>query len=152
MILSKEKIYLCFVKTTTVIFLFAFILQMPGLLAQKQVTQTNADSSIIITKDSRVDDLIKKQKEINLQKQTIPGYRIQIYFGAIRQKATDLKNDFNALHPETASYLTYKQPNFKVRVGDFRTRLEAQKFLKNIQGQYSTSFIVTDDIKLPVIK
>ena len=120
--------------------------------AQKYVTESNADSSVIITKDPRVDDLIKKQKEVNLQKQTIPGYRVQIYFGAIRQKAIELKNDFSALYPGTASYLTYKQPNFKVRVGDFRTRLEAQKFLKNIQGQYTTSFIVTDDIKIPVIK
>jgi hypothetical protein len=140
------------VKITPFIFLLAIFFPSQDLLAQKYVTQPNADSSVTITKDSRVDDLIKKQKEINQQKQTIPGYRVQIYFGAIRQKATELKNEFSALHPEVASYLTYKQPNFKVRVGDFRTRLEAQKFLKNIQGQYATSFIVTDDIKLPVLK
>ncbi len=139
-------------KITPVIFLLTLLFLKQDLLAQKYVTQSNADSSVTITKDSRVDDLIKKQKEINQQKQTIPGYRVQIYFGAIRQKAIELKNEFNSLHPEVASYLTYKQPNFKVRVGDFRTRLEAQKFLKNIQGQYATSFVVTDDIKLPVLK
>jgi hypothetical protein len=140
------------VKVIPVTFFLAVIFPLQDLCAQKYVTQSNADSSISITKDIRVDELIKKQKEINQQRQTIPGYRVQIYFGSVRQKAIELKNEFNGLHPETASYLTYKQPNFKVRVGDFRTRLEAQKFLRNIQGQYSTSFIVTDDIALPVLK
>jgi hypothetical protein len=139
-------------KILPVIFSILFLFCRQNIGAQNYVTQTNADSTVTITKDARIDDLVKKQKEINSQKQTIPGYRVQIYFGTVRQRATELKNDFNTLHPEVASYLTYKQPNFKVRVGDFRTRLEAQKFLRNIQGQYSTSFIVTDDIKLPLMK
>ncbi len=122
------------------------------LVAQNHVTQWNEDSTIIITKDAWVDDLIKKQKEINLQKQTIPGYRIQIYFGAIRQKALEAKADFASKHPNITTYLSYQQPNFKVRAGDFRTRLEAQKLLKEIQGWYSTSFIVQDDIRIPALK
>lgn len=82
----------------------------------------------------------------------MPGYRVQIYFGGVRQKAAEVKLDFAGKHPEIASYLTYLAPNFKVRVGDFRTRLEAQGFLKSIEGQYPTSFIVQDEIKLPVLK
>ncbi len=139
-------------KFVPVIFFLLILFWTQDVLAQNYVTQSNADSSISITQDARVDDLIKKQKEINQQKQTIPGYRVQIYFGTMRQKAIEFRSEFNSLHPETASYLTYKQPNFKVRVGDFRTRLEAQKFLKNIHEQYGSSFIVTDDIKLPGIK
>jgi hypothetical protein len=136
-------------KFISIIFSLSMIFCQHTLFAQKYVTQSNADSTIVITRDARVDDLIKKQKEINLQKQSIPGYRIQIYFGVNRTKATEVKTDFNAKHPEQASYLTYQQPNFKIRVGDFRTRLEAQKFLKDIEGQYTTSFIVADEIRLP---
>ncbi len=139
-------------RCSPVIFIFLFVLASVHSQAQKYATVSNADSSIIITKDARVDDLIKKQKEVNLQKQSVPGFRIQIYFGASRPKAIDVKQDFSSRHPEKSSYLTYQQPNFKVRVGDFRTRLEAQKFLKDIQGQYITSFIVQDEIKLPVMK
>jgi len=132
--------------------LFLLFIGMRPLFAQNYVTQTNNDSSVIITKDARVDELIKKQREINLQKQTIPGYRIQIYFGVSRQRASELKAEFSGKHPEMNSYLSYQQPNFKVRVGDFRTRLEAQKFLKDIQGLYATSFIVLDDIRLPLLR
>jgi len=134
---------------------FVFFLGMiifKSASAQNMVTQSNADSSVIITKDARLDDLIKKQKEINQQKQTIPGFRIQIFFGSNRGKAQDVKVDFSTKHPDVGSYLTYQQPNFKVRVGDFRTRLEAQKFQKRMEGEFATSFIVSDEIKVPALK
>lgn len=136
----------------SLIIFFLFLFFSRQLLAQRFVTQSNTDSSIVVTKDSRIDELINKQKEINLQKQTIPGYRIQVYFGVNRQKATEVKSEFTNKHLDVNSYLTYSQPNFKVRVGDFRTRLEAQKFLKDIQGVYGTSFIVSDDIRIPALK
>lgn len=139
-------------KTARIVFCFSFLFCQQNLFAQKYVTTSDADSSVTITKDVRVDELIKKQKELNQQKQTIPGYRIQIYFGANRPKAAEIKIDFNSKHADVASYITYQQPNFKIRVGDFRTRLEAQKFLKVIEGQYATSFIVQDEIKLPALK
>ena len=149
---DSEKSIFALMKSIRVVFYFSVLFSGQNLFAQKYVTTADADSSIIITKDARVDDLIRKQKELNLLKQTIAGYRVQIYFGANRPKASEVKIDFNSKHPEVASYITYQQPNFKIRVGDFRTRLEAQKFLKNIEGQYATSFIVQDEIKLPPLK
>src|SRR5438105_3193545 len=97
-----------------------FILPYFSACAQKVVTTYHKDSTLIITRDERLDQLIAKQKDDNTLKQTMPGYRIQIYFGGIRQKATELKNDFSSKHPEVPSYLSYSAPNFKVRVGDFR--------------------------------
>ena len=79
----------------------------------------------------------------------MPGYRIQIYFGQNRTKANEVKTDFLQLFPKTGAYLVYQQPNFKIRVGDFRSRLEASKFLKDIQSLYAAAFIVKDEVKLP---
>ncbi len=118
----------------------------------QEKTTYNSDSSIIITKDARLDELIEKQRRQNLSNQTMHGFRIQIYFGGNRQKASEVKIDFNSKYADIPSYLTYQQPNFKVRVGDYRNRLEAQKFLREIEGLYPTSFIVSDDVKLPPIK
>ncbi len=133
-------------------FLFCFSVHPHFSFAQKNITTYHKDSTIALTRDSRIDDLITKQKDNNTLKQSMPGYRVQIYFGGVRQKAAEIKLDFTGKHPEISSYLTYLAPNFKVRVGDFRTRLEAQGFLKSIEGQYSTCFIVQDEIKLPVLK
>jgi hypothetical protein len=120
--------------------------------AQNTVTKSNADSTVQVTQDARLDDLIKRQKNANQLKQTMPGYRIQIYFGGVRQKASEIKIDFAEKHSDIPAYITYQQPNFKVRVGDFRTRLEAQKLLKSMEGEFTTMFIVQDEVKLPSLE
>ena len=109
---------------------FSIVLLLSGCYSYGQTTQktvVNADSSLIIRYDERYDQLLNKQKEQNMNNQSMPGYRIQIYFGSIRQKAAEVKIDFTGKFPDVPSYLTYQQPNFKVRVGDFRSRNEAQK-------------------------
>jgi hypothetical protein len=120
--------------------------------AQKFLTTYHKDSTIVLSRDERIEQLITRQKDHNTLNQSMQGYRVQIYFGSARQKASDVKQDFSSKHPDVISYLTYLAPNFKVRVGDFRTRLEAQGFLKSIEGQYPTSFIVQDEIKLPALR
>src|SRR5690348_586887 len=94
-------------------------------VSQKVITTYHKDSTLILTRNERLDKLIAKQKDGNTLKQTMPGYRIQIYFGGARQKATEIKNDFSEKHADVPSYLSYSAPNFKVRVGDFRSHLEA---------------------------
>jgi len=47
------------------------------------------------------------------------------------------------------AYLTFKAPNYKVRVGDFRTKLDAQRFLIELTADYPNAFIITDQINLP---
>lgn len=101
------------------------------------------------TNDSLTRKLVERHKLINAAKKTMPGYRIQIYFGSDRARAQEIRAEFIQLFPATPSYLLYQQPNFKVRIGDFRTRLEATGFLKKINGHFSNAFIVPDEVKLP---
>jgi hypothetical protein len=130
---------------------FILLLQAPFVRAQ-EISTYNADSSLIITRDAKLDELIDRQKQQNLLNPTIHGYRIQIYFGGNRQKASEVKLDFNGRYPDIAAYISYQQPNFKVRIGDYSSRYEAQKFLKEIDGIYPTCFIVPDEVKLPPLK
>lgn len=132
--------------------LLLFVLSVSTAIAQKTVTTSNADSTLTIKADNRFEELVDKQKKQNLANPTMVGYRIQIYFGGNRQKATEVKIDFSSRYPNVSAYLTYQQPNFKVRIGDFRSRYEAQNFLKEINGVFPTSFIVPEDVKLPPVK
>jgi hypothetical protein len=110
------------------------------------------EGSVEISRDGRVDSLVQKHIRINEQKQSIPGYRIQIYFGSLRTKAGEVKSDFLKKYPEVGAYNRYDPPNFKVRVGDFQTRLEALKFQKQLHTEFPAAFIVKDDISLPPIE
>lgn len=113
-----------------------------GLTVSAQVT-------IKHTNDSLANQLVERHKKVNAAKMSMSGFRVQLYFGSERQKANEIRTDFLSQYPGTGAYLLYQQPYFKVRVGDFRTRLEAQAFLKKISPVYSSAFIVTDEVKLP---
>lgn len=102
--------------------------------------------------DSLANTLVKRHVALNISKMTMPGFRVQLFTGNQRTRANDIRSEFMLSKPMIATYLIYQQPNFKVRVGDFKTRLEAQKLLNEIQIQYPAAFIVKDEVKLPEIK
>jgi hypothetical protein len=54
--------------------------------------------------------------------------------------------------PSVEAYEKYDQPNFNIRVGNFRTKLEAYKFLKQVQPEFPTAFIVQDEIEFPELE
>ena len=110
------------------------------------------DSLRWISRNPRIDQVINKLKEINSKKQTIPGYRLQVYFGTQRSRANELRASFNSRFPEINATVSYNQPNFKVRAGDFRTRLEAQKYLAEVEKTFPGAFVVPDEIRLPPLK
>jgi hypothetical protein len=99
--------------------------------------------------DSLARELVKKHVAINSAKLSMPGFRVQIHYGVQRVKASEIKSDFMRDHPGIPSYLVYQQPNFKVRVGDCKTRLEALRLLSELQSDYPAAFVVPDEVKLP---
>jgi hypothetical protein len=99
--------------------------------------------------DAYLDSLIERNIELNQAANGIQGYRIQIFFGSDRRAANEARTKFLQLYPETEAYLVYQQPNFKVRVGDFRNQLEAQAMFRGLLAQFETVFIVPDKINLP---
>jgi hypothetical protein len=102
--------------------------------------------------DSIVNQLVEKQKQLNSLKMTMHGYRIQIYFGGERARANALRSDFLQEYPDIGAYVIYQQPNFKLRVGDFKTRMEASRFLTEMQTRFAMAFIVADEVRLPEIE
>lgn len=103
---------------------------------------------VSLIQDHKIDELIAKHVEIN-SKMPVKGYRVKIHFGADKNKAKEVKAKFISQFPTVAAYEKYDQPNFNIRVGDFRTKLEAYKFLKEIQPEFPSAFIVQDEIVLP---
>ena len=60
--------------------------------------------------------------------------------------------EFLKKFPDDMAYLIYQQPNFKIRVGDFRDRLQAQQFYLKLLPIFNTAFIVKDEINLQELK
>lgn len=74
------------------------------------------------------------------------GYRIQLVAVSNKSGAQKVYNDFKAAFPEANAYLSYTEPTFRVRVGNFKNRIDAYRFLMKIQGQFPGAFITRDKI------
>jgi hypothetical protein len=83
------------------------------------------------------------------QETTFPGFRVQVYNGNDRTFAQKMKTDILQSHPDLPVYLIYETPYFKVRLGDYRDRIEAQKVLHNMKQVYTGVLLVPDKINFP---
>lgn len=107
---------------------------------------------LVLNQDERIDELVKRHIEINRREEGMPGYRIRIFSQsgqAARQNATMARAEFFNKYPDAETYLDYDPPNFRVYVGDFRTRSEALRMQRKIRNDYPYSFIVSSRINLP---
>ena len=105
--------------------------------------------TVIIQHNIKVDSLVEKNIEHNKSLNGIQGYRVQLFFGSERKAATDAKTKFLQLMPLEEVYLIYQQPYFKVRVGDFRTKIEAEAMYRKLLTDFDKAFIIPDKINLP---
>lgn len=114
--------------------------------------QSAADTGKIeLVQDNKIKDLVARHIEIN-SKASIKGWRIKIHFGSDKTKAREIKSKFLEKFPDVPAYEKYDQPNFNIRVGDFRTKLEAYKFLKEVQAEFPSAFLVQDEIEFPKLE
>ncbi len=88
---------------------------------------------------------ISKPKTIRTKKVT-RGYRIEIYSGNDRNKASEVYRKFKSSYPQTAVYLNFESSFFKVRIGNFSTTAEGNKSLKYYRRVYPSSFWVISNI------
>lgn len=123
--------------------LFVFI----GLSSFAQ-TDTN---NVVVHKDPRVELLMKKQIEINEittrnSRRSAQGYRIQVISTNNRTKAMEAKTKIYRRFPELKAYLMYQSPFFKLKVGNFMEREEAESYLQDILQLFPTGVYVVRDI------
>lgn len=105
-----------------------------------------------IKQDPRFEELVKLHIKRNQQTSGVPGYRVEIFFSSeinARQKAQNIKGEFLSSFPDYNVYITFVSPDFKVRVGDFRTKNDALRLMKEIRGQFPRAFVVPDMVEFP---
>jgi hypothetical protein len=102
-------------------------------------------------KDPRVQALVAKQSEVKPPdtKTKINGFRVQLYFDSDRGTINDARSRFIAQFPRVDTYVEYNAPNYYLKVGDFRTRLEAERIKASMTAEFPTSFVIEEDINLP---
>lgn len=117
-----------------------------GLSAQTKKTN---EGNTTITGDTKVTQLVEKHIEFNEKVKSIPGYRVQLasLSGAdAKSRAFALKEQLKTDFPYVETYVIFTDPNFRVKIGDFRSKLEAHAFLQKTKEGYPGGTIVKDNI------
>ncbi len=115
----------------------------------------NSNQGVIrYRKDAELDEIIEfvGKNKSNPENIRIEGYRIQIYFNENKSVALGQKANFLAAYDQHKAYLDYLAPNYRVRVGNFRTKLEAEKLKQDLLANYPTCIIIKDNIELPELE
>ena len=106
-------------------------------------------AQVSVDKDPRVDLLLKKQEEVNKKVWTdnnnnkqVPGFRVLVINTNNRQSAIDVKTKLMRHFPEHKTYMLYQSPNFRVQIGNFRTRKEADLLKNQLAKIYSSGLLI----------
>ena len=96
---------------------------------------------VTINQDKNISNLLALKKEINKDENTPNRFKIQIYNGN-RTGAESAQKEYHSIYNDWGSSLEFELPrNYKIWVGSFRTRLEADRALKRIKKNFPSAFI-----------
>ena len=108
---------------------------------------------VVVRQSSAVREALNRQVASNGTK-SYSGFRIRLYFASsrtAREESAAVIRRFHDLYPHIQAYRSFSSPNFKVTVGNFRTRLDAEAFLRKLKGDFPDAFIVRERFKYPSI-
>ncbi len=127
-----------------------------GLMARAQQREYRYNTKIKVNQDVRLEKLERhknKLSELNRPKRSIEnqlnrknyltnGYRIHIYTGSDKEVAQKKRLDFISSYPETPCYIHYKNADYKISVGDFISKVEADEELNFIRSNYLEATVI----------
>ncbi len=115
-------------KQSFILFLFLLIGSVFTINAQSDYKNEEA-----------IKKLIEKKREYNKSNKT--GYRIQLYNG-LEKNAKRIKYRFQVEYPGVTTHLGYKAPEWKIQVGHYKTRLDADRALNKIREKFSGAIVI----------
>lgn len=123
-----------------------------AVVANAQTVVDTISSTVYVVKDSRFDLLTKKKAEINKKaadaRKPTKGFRIQVLNTTNRNEALAAKSKLLTLYPDQKTYLMYQAPYFKLRIGNFVERSEADELKKELAKLFPTGvFLIPSDIE-----
>ena len=102
----------------------------------------------VLNVNKKVDTVLDSIDRINQSRKFVDGYTLQVYSGTNREEAMDTKRRMASEVPDLSAALQYDQPKFKVTVGTYFSRLEAQKDLTEIKQFFPNTILVPERVSI----
>ena len=149
-----------------ILLILGFALLCAGLHAQEAETVTAPVDSTLLGKDiltvlgpgaqvyqtAEVKQALADYVKANASK-SISGYRIRVYYDnspQARTRSEAIVNTLETLYQEYKVYRSFESPNYKVMLGNFRSKDEALRIFNQLKKTYPTAYIIKDNIEYPL--
>ncbi|MFY7731491.1 MAG: SPOR domain-containing protein [Flavobacterium sp.] len=112
-----------------------------ALLTLLPAAKFYAQNNVPVQQDPRFEELLNAKRKINASITVNDRYKIQIFYGTndkARKALQDFKRDFKT----TDGTIIFESPTYKVWVGSYKSRIEAEKNLAAMRKKYPTALIV----------
>lgn len=100
----------------------------------------------LIQQDPKIEQLLAEKRKANAAITINDKYKIQIFFGTIDDAKKNLalfKKEFK----NTDGTIVFSNPSYKVWVGSYRTKIEAEKALLSIKKKFTSALIINPNKK-----
>lgn len=108
-------------------------------------------SGVHVEQSAPVRQALEKHIHDNAAK-PISGYRIRVFYDngpQARSRSESIEHSLKKQFPGTGVYRSFESPNYKVCIGDFRSKDEALRIFNTLKGTYPTAFIIKESINYP---
>ena len=112
------------------------------LFATFSICCVNAQNqNVTVNQDPKFEQLLNEKRKINSSLTVGDSYKIQVFTGS-SENAKKILNEFRQEFNNIDATIVFNTPNYKVWVGNFRTRIEAEKTYINISDRYKNVLLI----------
>lgn len=101
----------------------------------------NLTAQVTVEQDQKFEQLLDEKRKVNSSITTTDKYKIQIFYGD-SQNARKALNEFKKNFPQLDGTILFSSPNYKVQVGNFKTKIEADRNRIEIAKKYPDALVV----------
>ena len=127
--------------------LYFFITLISVLFAQNHLVAQTEDGVVHIESSAHVDQMLVQKKQYNKSLEKFQGFKIQIYYGS-EKKCYEVKEEFTSLFPTIDTSIIFSTPQWKLQIGNYRTRLEADHAMVGIKKEYPSAIVLATEIDI----
>jgi hypothetical protein len=102
------------------------------------------NASITINENKKIPEILELKKSLEAENKLAVGYTIQLYYGELNEANNIIREYRNNFDSWPAS-IEYETPNYKVWVGSFNSRFEADRARLEIKDKFPSAFILKPD-------
>ncbi|HSF53587.1 MAG TPA: hypothetical protein VLA71_07545 [Algoriphagus sp.] len=116
----------------------------PDYKSATQEVSANVSTSSVQSVDSQLDEVQRRYADKNKAEPYFSGFTVLVFSGIDRNQAFKTQDDLKLYYPNLTPEMQYQQPRYLVKLGKYTYKIEAQKALHQIKGQFPSARIIQD--------